>query len=433
MSQTFDLAWTQNYAIVATGSIGAAVVISWTAAPVGEMTARALRSALLWFITFSLLVVAPFYVRGTTLPALFQMTVLQHAGSAHQWYIPARVRSRNLVWMGASLAALGIVYLGRIGRLSRDLGSAALRASPVPAMPSRLISRIRSLCSSAYVQFGLLGLRVFIGLICLRVLIGNITTAYYPFSYCVPFAWLILVQPADEMPRHTRGGRIALCFLTVFVYLYAYPVAGAQVFFASVPAGILAVVLLRDAALIISGLVPAEWLRRTLQFSPPIGFAILLMLISRELYDAHRAYTTNVPLGMPGATRIRVKPQEAAAYRWINGNVASCSALYSMPGLFSLNFWTAKESPTDLNVGNWVVWLNVAQQRAVIRDLSRYQGLCIVYNPVLVEFWRRGQDLAQSPLAQYINTEFVPVADSYGYFIMRRKTVKVGLLGSVGH
>jgi hypothetical protein len=124
---------------------------------------------------------------------------------------------------------------------------------------------------------------------------------------------------------------------------------------------------------------------------------------------------------MPGAARIRVEPEEAATYRWIAGQVHSCSALYSMPGQFSLNFWTALDSPTELTAGNWVGLLDARQQRSVIRDLSGYPGLCIVYNPGLVEVWRRGQDLSQSPLAQYIRTEFVTVAGSDGYYILKRK------------
>ena len=84
---------------------------------------------------------------------------------------------------------------------------------------------------------------------------------------------------------------------------------------------------------------------------------------------------------MPGATRIRVVPQVAAAYRWIIRNVDSCGAIYSMPGLFSLYFWTAREPPTNLTMSNWVGMLNAAQRRVVIHDLSRYQGMCVVYSP----------------------------------------------------
>ena len=56
----------------------------------------------------------------------------------------------------------------------------------------------------------------------------------------------------------------------------------------------------------------------------------------------------------------------------------------------------------------------------MVRDLSRFPGLCIVYNPELVELWRRGQDLSRSVLAQYIRREFVAVAEFDGYYILKR-------------
>jgi hypothetical protein len=124
---------------------------------------------------------------------------------------------------------------------------------------------------------------------------------------------------------------------------------------------------------------------------------------------------------MPGAERIRVASGVAELYRWMKPNLDSCPAICSVPGLFSLYFWTGKESPTSLTMSNSIGLLDEMQQRAITRDLSRYPELCIVYSPELIEFWRRLQDLSRSPLEQYLQAEFKRTAEHDGYFLMKRK------------
>jgi hypothetical protein len=424
MSPMWQFAWARNYALVATASIGAAILIARTVEPVLDLTGRIWRPAVLSFTACTALIILPFCLGGTTLKALIYMTVLQHVGLARNWYLAAPIDSETLLWTAASLSVVAIAYMQSRGVRSRGPRAAAIGTPIAPVRPDRLnLARIRTLPASVWVDSGVLVLKAIVGLTCLCVVQERWSIPPYLFKYCVPFAWLVLVLPTDETSHETRLGRIALCFLSVFVYLYAFPVAGAQVLFANLPAGILSVVLLRDATLGIANSIPAALpSRRFLRFGSLMGFALIVGLFSRELRDAYLSYRKGVSLGMPGATRVRVRPQESAAYRWIIGNVTSCSAFYSMPGLFSLYFWTAQEPPTNLTMSNWIGLLTASQQNAVVRDLSRHQGMCVVYNPALVEFWRRGQDLSRSPIAQYIHSEFVPVAESDGYFIMKRKT-----------
>jgi len=420
MSPLWEFVWARGYAFVATASIGAAILVARTAGPSLYMTGRIWWSAVLSFISCAVLVILPFCINGTTLTALLRMTVLQHAGFARNWYYGPPIDFKALLWTLASFA-LAFAYVRRRGVRFNDLVTGEVPTPTAMATPES-VAPIPALRSSGWVGLGLLGLKTVVGLTCLFALTRRTIDADI-FKYCVPFAWLVLVQPDDEAAHQTRGGRIALCFLAVFVYLYAFPVAGSQLPFASVPAGIVAIVLLRDATLGIANSLPPAWLPlKNLRIGPALGFTLLAALFSRELRDGYLTYRNSVSLGMPGATHIRVEPQVAATYRWITRNVDSCSALYSMPGLFSLYFWTAQKSPTELTMSNWVGLLNAAQQRAVVRDLSRYQGICIVYSPALVEFWRRGQDLSRSPLAQYIHSEFVAVAESDGYSIMKRRT-----------
>ena len=155
--------------------------------------------------------------------------------------------------------------------------------------------------------------------------------------------------------------------------------------------------------------------------TPAIASLLVLVLLGRELRAAHAEYSNSVSLNMPGAERIRVSPRVAELYRWMKLNLDSCTAVYSVPGQFSLDFWTGKDSPTNLTINNAIGLLNDMQQRAIIRDLTRYPELCIVYSPKMIEFWRRGQDLSRSPLNQYVQAEFKPTTEHDGYFIMKRK------------
>ena len=403
MYQMFGLDWARNYAIVATAATGAALLASRVVEPETYVTAPVWRSALVYLAASTVIISIPFFLRGTTLRALLAMTLLQHAGAARNWYLMAHIGTKVMACMAGSLSVLALAYWKG-------------RGLP-PAVPG-------ARAAFEWVRWSMLGLKVLTGAICLSALATRNIRADNPivFCYCVPFVWLMIADPVDKVARDTRTGRMALCFISVFAYLYAFPVAGAQVLFSSVPAGIAALIILRDAAVEVAGLLPAGSLAARARHLAPLAACVLLaVLFAREVFDGYRKYAGGVSLGMRGAGAIRVEPREAAAFGWIVRNVGSCSALYSMPGQFSLNFWSALDPPTQLTAGNWVALLDTQQQSTVVRDLSRYPGLCIVYNPELVELWRRGQDLSRSVLAQYIRREFVAVAQFDGYYILKRK------------
>ncbi len=59
----------------------------------------------------------------------------------------------------------------------------------------------------------------------------------------------------------------------------------------------------------------------------------------------------------------------------MKSSVDSCGDIYSVPGILSLYLWTDKKSPVYLMIGDAIGYLNDAQQRSVVRDLSRYQDV----------------------------------------------------------
>ncbi len=406
MSQMWDFTWGREYTFVATVAIGTAILIATTLEPPHFMTAR-----LWWTVVVSclgglVLIVLPFSINGTTLGALLQMTVFQHAGTARQWYIPPPITGKVLVEAVISPLVAAAAYFR-----CRNLTSAGH-----PAMPQA--------AGVDWLGYVLLACKALVGFTCFFVLAKWSIEPNNPllFRYCAPFAWLLLVPPMDGSALPARAGRIAVCLLAVFVYLYAYPVGGSQLAFAGLPGGIVALVMFRDALLEIVALAPAiAPSPEKLRIAAALGFVFVAFLLVRELSEGYQYYTANISLAMPGAERIRVRLRERVAYHWVLDHVNSCGSIYSMPGLYSLNVWADKDPPTALTAGNWVGLLNPDQQRTVIRDLSKAPDLCIVYSPTMIEFWRRGQDLKQSPLAQYILGEFAPVAQAGGFSILKRR------------
>ena len=150
--------------------------------------------------------------------------------------------------------------------------------------------------------------------------------------------------------------------------------------------------------------------------------ALLMAVYVRELRRAHSEHAGLVPLGLRGAERIEVSRTDADTYQWLTSELKSrCPSFFSMPGLFSFYFWTHQAPPTMLMMNDWPAFFNAKQQEAIIGDLKRNSTACIVYNPALVEFLRAGQDLSQSPLANYIQKEFVRTEERNGYYFMVRK------------
>jgi hypothetical protein len=394
MGPLLGFGWTRIFCFTATVSIAAVIFLGHRVAAGPLLTPRLWWTCVLSMLGCALAITVPFFLHGTSPGAMLYMTVLQHAAFARNWYLAPPVGRKVLLADGVSLV-VAIACLLRRRNENHD-----------------------------WIGLFLPALKGVVGLGCLVAVVRSSPdqAAISIFRYAVPFVWLLLVDPADSASAEERDGVFALCIMAVFVYLYAFPVAGSQIYFAALPAGIVGILLLRDSALRIARMIPSGLpYRRSVDLAGAATFLLILAVLGRDLRRAHRTYANGVSLGMPGAGRIRVAPEVAGLYRWMKLNLDSCPAIYSMPGLFSLYLWTGKESPTDLTMSNSIGLLNEGQQRTVASDLSRYPGMCIVYSPALVEFWRRGQDLSRSPLMQYIKSEFTPTAEHDGYFVLKRK------------
>lgn len=145
-----------------------------------------------------------------------------------------------------------------------------------------------------------------------------------------------------------------MCSVTVMQTLYAYPIAGSQSGFISIPLIIVVIVCLGDFFVWYES-------RRPIAPSPILRVALALMLFCVPAYyllttEAHRkTYDLLVPLGLPGAERIHVPATQARYYHWLVQNIeANCDIFFGMPELPSLHIWTGIAPPAGLATDDWI-------------------------------------------------------------------------------
>jgi hypothetical protein len=378
--------WAQRTVALVVLAIVAAVLVAWRSETDQFVTPKLWIACTVALGVVGVLIIAPFLMRGTTFSAMLSMSVLQHRSSVKDWYVPFDVPTELIPVTSLMLA----VAWTRMSASSKARGPMIVVFNVIKFMISVLW-------------------------------ITSFLAVQWPMMYdlVVPCGWLVLVPSSSDVSRKPSFARVALCLLSVFSALYLLPVAGTQVAFSLVLTIPIVCVFLDDAG---GMLVTAKRSERVIRVATIAAVFILLTFNAYWALRSAQAYRGLKPLRLAGAERIHVAGKTAADYQWIIATLKnSCDSYFSMPGIFSLYFWTNTPPPTRLLMSNWVGLLSHEQQQQIVNDLSRIQRLCIVYDPRMVEFWRRGQDLSQSPLASYIHDEFVACAERRGYSILVRR------------
>ncbi len=378
--------WAQRTVALVVLSIGGAILVAWRSETDQFVTPKLWIACTVALGVAGALVIAPFLMRGTTFSAMLSMSVLQHRGWVKDWYVAFEVPTELIPVTSLVLAITWV----RISASSKARG------------PMIVVFNVIKFILSA-------------------LWITTFLAAQWPLMYdlVVPFGWLVLVPSTGDFSKKPSFARVALCLLSVFSALYMLPVAGTQVAFSLVLTIPIVCVFLDDAGGMLVTVKRSEGVIRLAKIAAAV---VLLTFNAYVALDAAQAYRRPEAMRLAGADRIHVPVQIAGDYRWMIATLNdSCDSNFSMPGIFSLYFWTNTPPPTRLLMSNWIGFLNPQQQQQVVNDLSRIQRLCIVYDPRLVEFWRRGQDVSKSPLARYIHDEFVASAKRRGYVILVRR------------
>ncbi len=341
-------------------------------------------------------IITPFLARGTTIRAFLYVTIFQHKDFTHHWF-RATDLGIGTVFCSVCSLALFLTWLNNKNRARNQ--QSYLSALQILKLVLALLVAYLLLCRPMNWPLGVIIM-----------------------AYVAPFTWLVLLPPPGENAQSTRFARIAIAILSVFVNLYAFPVAGSQSLFAVLPLVPVIAICLYD------GLVFLSLRSASLSyFWPKLAAAALATLLIAYTY-LHSAryfrylYTGTPSLALPGAARIHDYPNRVKTFQWLAQQIdARCSSFFSMPGLFSLYFWTKQDSPTLMMMNDWPGFLSSSQQQVVIRDLSDRNTACVVYDPALVSFFHASAAIPSSPLAHYIQSEFVTVDRRDGYEFMVRK------------
>ncbi len=261
-------------------------------------------------------------------------------------------------------------------------------------------------------------LQMFFGLGLVAVLVVR---PWVTAGFAAGLCWLTLL-PAEEGGQTSRVGRGILCVATVLHLLLAYPFAGSQLYVAITPLPAIALISIGDSLAYARGrsMALARW---NPGMATAVAMALTVCFYAGSIVLWRGAYEALQPLGMPGAQRVHAEPRQVEDYHWVVNQVRQyCDTFVGYPGVPSFYFWSGIKPPARLNQDDWMLALSDEEQRAVARDLDQFPNACIIHNPDNVKFWlRAGQDASLFPLANYIMTEFKPVSQMHGYYLMVRK------------
>jgi hypothetical protein len=240
------------------------------------------------------------------------------------------------------------------------------------------------------------------------------------------FAWVALI-PAPGAGPATAFPRLLLPPLAVMQALHAYPVAGSQLFWASfllVPVGALCIA--NGVRGLSAGLDQGRERRAALAFGALAAIVLTAFVANKtmrlQLRENRAVYDGAVPLGLPGASAVRVGEPEADLYQQIAAAIdANCRSFVMLPGMNSFYAFTEQEPPTGYNATGWPTLFDDDAQRRVIADTRSIQGLCLLENVPLAQGW--GEGIPPGPLVRYLHRGFEPIVAFGDYKLLRRETV----------
>lgn len=270
-------------------------------------------------------------------------------------------------------------------------------------------------------------IRVIAGLlIWLTLLVGlhlpglNWLTAFTdPLVLPVALAWIVAA------PRGRPDGgfetldyaRALVPALAILQTLHVFPVGGSQTGWAALP------LIPVGAVCIADGLAQLRVRQTRMQLATWLVFlAIAVSWLPPAWRDSQAGYASTVPLGLPGASLVRVNSNEAVLFKQITQTIRdNCDTYISVPGLDSFYIFGQLPAPTPLPTR--YMWLSddVRHEQALIAAADRIKRLCVVENDYLTAAWSEGRALS-GPLDAYVQAGFVPIYETNHYSVLIRRS-----------
>lgn len=256
------------------------------------------------------------------------------------------------------------------------------------------------------------------------------------FGFGAPCLWLFLWPlGGTAAPERTAVNWLGLLWLGQS--LHAFPVAGSQIawgtFFALplAAAGAADAIRWLAARRTVMADTPGS---RTLRQAATVAPAALALLVGLRFHEAAKRYDDGSDLGLPGAEFLRLPSQASALFRVLSYNAAvHADVVFSEPGMFSLNFWSGRPTPTLANVTHWFSLLNRERQDAIVAALEAKPNACVVVQREHIEYLTRRSFAPAGVLHDYIDRNFVTAfkLDNFEFRVRRGRTIEPLLLGEM--
>lgn len=239
-------------------------------------------------------------------------------------------------------------------------------------------------------------------------------------SLPLALAWVAAIPPSG--PRESayrRYLRVLLPALAVAEALQVYPVAGSQVSIAAVlfvPVGALCLADGLRSLRTWAATRGTEPLRRLGVITAIAAVALLgkfaLESIVRPGLSNEVIYANQPSLALPGATLMHMPAAQAESYERMVALLKQhrCTTFVGLPSINSLYLWSGLDAPKPQLPGPWMRLLDAHEQQRAVDELRASDRPCAIRNETEAAFWLQGASTPETPLVDYVLSDFKPVA-----------------------
>jgi hypothetical protein len=214
-------------------------------------------------------------------------------------------------------------------------------------------------------------------------------------------------------------------FLTCAQVMHGYPVAESQLAWGTVLIPSCGVLLVAEGTRKLREEIrsPKSFMR-SLLFTPIVALSLAATnVIGLPLWNtpaAWAAYRSSVPLDETHATFVRLPAYQVKVLRGVRDSLEkNCSVFYSLPGMGTFNALADLPIATGYNGTIWTALFDDQDQKRVLNELQKTEGLCILRSERTLRFWT-SMPLPGSPLLRYVDQFTKKVTDIDGYIVYVR-------------
>jgi hypothetical protein len=395
MKQDLDQAWAQRFAFHVALCVLALALATSSSEPDSDRRPSEIGWLLAGGAALAIVVIAIALLKGSTPTDLVNGLIINPTKQLVVYAAPFGIGTTAMLWDAVGLA--GALFWARY------------RARGLP--PNITLEGVVRVSAGLVILFMATGSLHVPGLV-------NVTSLNSQLVISNALAWVLAA------PRATPEGYAKLDFartllpaVAVMQSLHVFPVPGSQFAWAALPLIPVGAICLGD------GLVQLGLTRVRQQLGSLLVFLVFAVSwIPQTWRDARSNYASSVSLGLPGATLVRMGPEQATVLRHLAQTIHdNCDNFISVPGLDSFYIWDKFEPPTPLPTR--FIWLadDVPHLQALIKSSDRITRLCVVENSYLIVAWSRGRTVT-TPLDDYIQSGFQQIDSINYYSVLARRS-----------